>query len=150
MAKQILNEEFQRMQRLAGINEIRVNKPFKLNDFVKKGLEGWEKPNNPYWKGITQITSDPKLFKSITNEIREYIKNSEDSDSLIELVAGDMIEYGVMEAFFPTFVKNLEANGFDITTLPDTEEEAFELLKYSGDIAENVGDLWMTYAYDNF
>lgn len=40
MSKQVLSEEFQRMQRLAGINEIEVNKPYGMT---------YEFPNGEHW-----------------------------------------------------------------------------------------------------
>lgn len=142
-----MNKEFKRMIELAGLIEIKVNQPSSTNKnaTIKDDLKGWLKhqlaefdthPGNPYWDGIDIVLKHKKVYNSILNTLQETIKeenpeNEDDYDSL-EMVLFDLIELEVMNYFWEFFIKNLQKNEIDI------EPEAFDLLDFHSDIAENV------------
>jgi hypothetical protein len=142
------NEEL-RMQMLAGIiTEGQYQAELSENEngpTIKDDLEGWLKhqladfdthPGNKYWDGIDTVLKHKEVYDSILNRLKETIEeeNPEDEDDYdsLEMMLYDIVELDVMGYFWEFFVENLKKNKIDI------ELEAFDLLDFKSDIAENV------------
>jgi hypothetical protein len=125
-----MNKEFLRMQKLAGLTEIKVTSPLSAdkNATIKDNLKGWLRyqltqfdthPENPYWKGIDTVLKSKKVYDYILSQLQEIIseENPEDEDDYnsLEMILWDTIELEVMDYFFPIFIKNLKNNEINIS-----------------------------------
>ena len=132
--KKPLNEEFKRMQKLAGL--ITENK-FKLNE--EESQEDREKFENvwnsntpeylalvgtdPIYDRLDTVVNDPMTKQETWDWVRDINSEDEDDDDMIEAYSQDGIDYTIMERFAPQLAKNLVRAGFTY----DKDEEYWSI-----------------------
>ena len=137
--KKQLNEQFIRMQKLAGIitenqiNEIDVDKEALMSQFEEQWKDHSQEyldlvGTNPIYKGLDAVVNNPKVKQETFDWAYNLTAEDEDEDAL-EGFGGyvqDGIDYEIMQAFAPQLAKNLIAAGFtydkgeDIWTVPQS------------------------------
>jgi len=127
--KQQLNEQFTRMQKLAGIitenqiNEVEMDKEALMSQFDKQ-WKGHSQEyldlvgTDPIYKGLDTVVNNPKVKQEIFDWAYKFTAEDEDDDGFGGYVQ-DGIDYTIMEYFAPQLAKNLIAAGFTF----DKEED---------------------------
>ena len=127
MKKQPINEQFLKMQKLAGLItesefKSKLNEDINAEQEIKSYLQNFYTVNDsPYWKGIDTVVNDPSVFDEILEIFNEEEFNDDSDDNYKSMILGDLIELIVMGHFFPIFIKNLEEKG----VIYDHNEEFF-------------------------
>ena len=149
MKKSNLNE-IQRLQQLAGINEMKVSNPanpayltFLETEEIYSELIG----TSPIYNGLDQVLADPKLFDTIMENVNDVMNDNEYDDE--EDRAGSELGYvvdftdrAIMEAFAPQLIQNLLDLGFTY----DSDEDNWTVpQQYQVDGQDNLtsyGIIW--------
>ena len=165
--KQPLNEQFTRMQKLAGIitenqiNEIDVDKEALMSQFEEQWKD--QSPEyldlvgtDPIYKGLDAVVNNPKVKQEAFDWAYELTADDEDEDALEMFGAyvQDSIDYEIMKAFAPQLAKNLIAAGFtydkdeDIWTIPQSYlDKIGDVFDYSNG-ATSYGIIWDVWNMD--
>jgi hypothetical protein len=128
----IMNQEFKRMQKLAGLNEASIvyGDPSNLK-YYNEWKELVDKHPELY-KGLKEAIQSPQFSKGIKEyqeEFRQWYKDDGDDDvteeEYVEMFTWDFYNRVVIAIWGKTFIKNLLDNGFtydsddDSWTAPD-------------------------------
>jgi hypothetical protein len=134
--KQPLNEQFTRMQKLAGIitenqiNEVEMDKEALMSQFNDQWKDHSQEyldlvGTDPIYKGLDAVVNNPKVKQEAFDWAYKLTAEDEDEDAL-ESFGGyvqDGIDYEIMQAFAPQLAKNLIAAGFTF----DKEEDEWTI-----------------------
>jgi hypothetical protein len=169
MKKQVLSEEFKRMQKLAGlitenqINEVEVDKEKLMpifdevfNDKIQdySSLVG----TDPIYDGLNNVIKNPSVKQAIFDWA--YLITTEDEDDeeeVIDMFGGyvsDGVDYEIMQAFAPQLAKNLIKAGFtydkdeDIWTIPQPYLDKIDSSFNYSDGATSYGIIWDVWGVD--
>jgi hypothetical protein len=172
--KQPLNEQFRRMQKLAGIitenqiNEVEMDKDkveinkktlmLQFNDQWKDHSQEYLDlvGTDPIYKGLDTVVNDPKVKQEIFDWAYNLTAEDEDEDALKSFggYVQDGIDYEIMQAFAPQLAENLIAAGFtydkdeDIWTLPQSYLDKTDgMFDYSNG-ATSYGIIWDVWNMD--
>ena len=127
--KKQLNEQFIRMQKLAGIitenqiNEAKMDKDALMSQFEEQWKDHSQEyldlvGTDPIYKGLDTVVNNPKVKQEIFDWAYKFTAEDEDDDGFGGYVQ-DGIDYTIMEYFAPQLAKNLIAAGFTF----DKEED---------------------------
>jgi hypothetical protein len=138
MKKQIISEEFLKMQKLAGlitegeykekINEVLDDNTIKM--VFDEKIQDDYKPligTDPIYDGLEKVLNSPELLQKVTEWVNNMLEDEDDEE--IEDMTGaytsDAVDYEIMKAFAPQLAKNLIKVGFtydkndDIWAVPE-------------------------------
>jgi hypothetical protein len=169
MKKQILNEEFKRMQKLAGIinenqiNEVEVDKEKLMpifdevfNDKIQdySSLVG----TDPIYDGLNNVIKNPSVKQAIFDWAYSLTTEDEDDEEeVIDMFGGyvsDGVDYEIMRTFAPQLAKNLIKAGFtydkdeDIWTIPQPYLDKIDSPFNYSDGATSYGIIWDVWGVD--
>jgi hypothetical protein len=138
MKKQPINEQFLKMQKLAGLITESEFKS-KLNEDEGEDFKKFENVWNsntpeylalvgtdPIYDGLDTIVKDPETKQETWDWVRTINSEDEDDDDMIEAYSQDGIDYTIMDRFAPQLAKNLMKAGFtydkneELWSVPDS------------------------------